>query len=67
MMKGANSRSAKPGQQQPIRRRRKKYKAPPGQPSDSELVAAWLAKQEVTKCPPGYAIGSLPHSCHGLD
>lgn len=49
------------------RRRRKKIKLPPGHPTDAELISAFLSQNSVTKCPPGYAMGSLPSTSFGLE
>lgn len=61
MSKGQNKMAAMP------RRRRKKIKTPPGHPTDAELINAYLSKNVVTKCPPGYAMGSLQSTCFGLE
>lgn len=68
-MNGTKGRTARAGQHQHQNRRmrRKKIAPPKGHPTDAELISAYLANNEVTKCPAGWAIGSLPHSCHGLD
>jgi len=70
-MQGNKSRFSKGGNksaamQQP-RRRRKKIKTPPGHPTDAELIAAYLQTKGVTKCPAGYAMGSLQSTAFGLD
>ena len=70
-MQGSKSRFSKGGSksaamQQP-RRRRKKIKTPAGHPSDAELIAAYLQMNTVTKCPSGYAMGSLPSTSFGLE
>lgn len=61
MLKGQNKTAMMP------RRRRKKHKTPPGHPSDAELISAYLTQNAVTKCPPGYAMGSLQSTCFGLE
>lgn len=68
-MAGARSRfqKNKGGMVHQVRRRRRKIKTPPGHPTDAELISAFLEANSVTKCAPGYAMGSLASSCHGLD
>lgn len=68
-MQGTKSRfskGGKPSAMQP-RRRRKKIKTPPGHPTDEELIAAYLRTNKVTKCPAGYAMGSLHSTSFGLE
>lgn len=61
--KGGN----KAGMMQP-RRRRKKFKAPPGHPTDAELISTYLSNNgKITKCPAGYAMGSLQSTSFGLE
>ena len=55
------------GMMQP-RRRRRKIKTPPGHPTDEDLISAYLKNDgKVTKCPSGYAMGSLPSTSFGLE
>jgi len=61
------NKNAKGGMMMQPRRRRKKIKTPPGHPSDKELIEAFLQSKGVTKCPPGYAMGSLHSTCYGLE
>lgn len=49
------------------RKRRKPLAPPPGQKSDQELIAAFIAERGITNCPPGYAMGALKSSALGLD
>lgn len=49
------------------RRRRKPLAPPPGQKSDQELIAAFIAERGITSCPPGYAMGALKSTALGLD
>lgn len=65
-----HSKTSSPAGNQPSMkkfRRPKKYKAPPGQASDQDLIAAYLANGGAVKvCQPGKAEGVMRSTDMGL-
>jgi hypothetical protein len=52
----------------PMRRKRRKPHVPiPGQKSDAELIAAFMAEKGVTKVKTGWAYGSIKSNSLGLE